>query len=726
MQLLDALNDKQRKAAEIIDGPVLILAGAGSGKTRTIMYRIAHILTTTNIPPYRILALTFTNKAAGEMKERIRRFGIADIEEMWIGTFHSIFARILRRSADEIGFSRSFTIYDESDSKNLITKCIQELSFNDRILTPSSVKEIISRAKNSAILPEEFDKHFSDSFKYEQISQVYSLYQQKLMENNAMDFDDLLLNTMKLFKANDDILSYYQDRFIHILVDEYQDTNALQYQIISMIAAKRQNICVCGDDDQSIYSFRGADIRNILEFENDFPNARVIRLEQNYRSTATILNAANHVIANNENRKGKNLWTDKGDGEKIRLLTSGRDIDEAERIAFEIERLTGNGMPFSDIAILYRVNSQSRILEEGLIRHSIPYQIVAGTRFYERLEIKDILAYLKVAVNPLDTLSFIRAISAPKRGIGAATIGKLFDYCSFKQTDLLAAMKNADNIPTITQKAKEKFKEYAALTQDIIDTAKTSLTKAVELTITQSGYLDALKNGTMENKDNRIENLYELINAAADFETSSEDKTLSAFLENAALVTSTDNMNEGAGQVLLMTIHNSKGLEFETVFIAGMEEGLFPLSKAMDDPMEMEEERRLCYVAMTRAKSRLFLSMAEYRKMYGFGEYHTISRFYDEIPKNLINADSAQHTYKPKASPSISAGANMHIKTEVRKTSPDSTQLKAGDTILHPTWGKGTVISAQPSGADTIITAAFAGIGIKRFITGFADIKKVN
>ncbi len=727
MNLLEELNEMQQKAVLSTAGPLLILAGAGSGKTRTIIHRIAYILQNTNTKPYEILALTFTNKAAGEMKERIKTFGIPNIDEMWMGTFHSICARMLRMHGDKIGFGSNFTIYDESDVKNLIIKIIDELELDSKKISAASVREVISKAKDDAISAEDFDETYGDEPRYESVGRIYTTYQKKLKENNAMDFDDLLFNTIILFKQNPEILELFQNRFKYILIDEYQDTNRLQYEITYMLAQKHKNICVCGDDDQSIYGWRGADIRNIMEFEKDYPKSNVIRLEQNYRSTGNILQAANEIIENNLSRKGKKLWTTEAPGEKLHLFATQRDLEEADIIAKQIADLKDSGRQYGEVAVLYRMNAQSRILEESLMRRDIPYQIVGGTRFYDRLEIKDILAYLKFAANNKDTIAFARAVASPKRGIGTATIDKINDYAHFKNISILDACLNAEAIPSISAKMGTKLKKFGELIIDIYDEClHHSLHDGVKKAVTESGYIEVLQNGKLDNKESRIENLHELINAAEEFEETSDDASLEAFLENASLIAGTDSMREDEGQVLLMTMHNSKGLEFNVVFIPGMEEGIFPVSRSMDDVTKLEEERRLCYVAITRAREMLYLSYAQYRKMYGSGEYRQRSRFIEELPEELV----ITHVHEPKVEQKTTTTKTVVKTPKILKEATKNPELEAktfnvGDTIDHPAWGKGTIVSMDNSDDDAIITAAFAGLGVKKFILGYAKIKKL-
>ena len=727
MNLLEELNEMQQKAVLSTAGPLLILAGAGSGKTRTIIHRIAYILQNTDTKPYEILALTFTNKAAGEMKERIKTFGIPDIDQMWMGTFHSICARILRMHGDKIGFGSNFTIYDESDVKNLIIKIIEELELDSKKISAASVREVISKAKDDAISAENFDETYADEPRYELVGRIYVRYQKKLKENNAMDFDDLLFNTIILFKQNPEILELFQNRFKYILIDEYQDTNRLQYEITYMLAEKHKNICVCGDDDQSIYGWRGADIRNIMEFEKDYPKSNVIRLEQNYRSTGNILQAANEIIENNLSRKGKKLWTNEAPGEKLHLFATLKDLEEADIIAKQIEELKNSGRQYGEIAVLYRMNAQSRILEESLMRQDIPYQIVGGTRFYDRLEIKDMLAYLKFAANNEDSIAFARAVASPKRGIGSATIDKVNEYARFKNISILDACLNAESIPSISAKMRTKLLKFGELIVEIYEEClHHSLHDGVKKAVSESGYIEVLQNGKLDNKESRIENLHELINAAEEFEETSDDASLEAFLENASLIAGTDSMREDEGQVLLMTMHNSKGLEFNIVFIPGMEEGIFPVSRSMDDVTKLEEERRLCYVAITRAREMLYLSYAQYRKMYGSGEYRQKSRFIEELPEELI----ITHVHEPKVEQKTKSAKTVVKTPKILKETTKNPELEAkkfnvGDTIDHPAWGKGTIVSMDNSDDDAIVTAAFAGLGVKKFILGYAKIKKL-
>lgn len=737
MSFLDELNPMQRKAAEITEGPLLILAGAGSGKTRTVIYRIAHLLTDCGVRPYQILALTFTNKAAGEMRSRIERFDIPYTSDMWMGTFHSICARILRIHAADAGYKPSFTIYDETDSKAVAKQCLADAGISEKVIDPDRLRGLISMAKNNAVGPEDFLREFAEIYRAKDIASLYGAYQKKLRENNAMDFDDLLFNTYRMFLDVPQVLEYYQDRFRYILVDEYQDTNRLQYEIIALVAQKHRNICVCGDDDQSIYGWRGADIRNILEFEEDFPNASVVRLEQNYRSTSTILEAANRLISHNKGRKGKNLWTEAGAGEKIHVLESARDLDEAQRVVYEINRRVGDGLKYSDIAVLYRTNAQSRVIEEGLIRAEIPYQIVRGTRFYDRLEVKDIMSYLRMADNPYDEVSFIRSTGAPKRGIGSSSIEKLRDYASFKGISLMEAARDAGSIPGMGRAAVTKLGEYCEVIDRVRRTSESDgLAEAVKELITASGYMEYLRASHPDDSEGRLENLNELVNAASDFEQTSEDSSIGAFLENAALISGIDNVTDDEGQVLLMSIHNSKGLEFRCVFVVGVEEGLFPLSKAAEDPASLEEERRLCYVAMTRAMDYLYLSFVNQRRQYGMTRPAYPSRFLGEIPPELTDAEELRHTADDRSFFSESLYARPPQKTppvryEQKPPAKKALPVKEGDYAIadrveHPIFGTGTVIDITRSGEKILLTLAFAGLGIKKIDPSKVEMKKIR
>lgn len=739
MDLLSMLNDKQQKAVTCVNGPLLILAGAGSGKTRTIIHRIAYIIENGYAKPWEILALTFTNKAAGEMRERIDSMGIPFTSDIWMGTFHSICARILRMEGDNLGFTSNFSIYDDDDTKRLLKTILKELDISDKEFPVESVKAQISLLKNDLETSDDYmDEHgdFDEGYTEARIAQIYSEYQKRLLSANAMDFDDLLLNTNILFAKCPEVLNKYRNRFKYILVDEYQDTNISQYAIISKMAEGHRNICVCGDDDQSIYGWRGASIRNILEFEDDFEDAKIIRLEQNYRCTKNILNAANGVIEHNKKRMGKTLFTDNEEGEIIKYLHANSDLEESSIIAREIFCLNEyHDIPYSDIAILYRTNAQSRVLEEGLMRRNIPYQIVAGTKFYDRMEIKDILAYLKLLVNPKDDIAFIRVINTPKRGIGPASIEKIRDYAFMKGISMYEVIKDIETCPLFKGSVKEKLTLFKDTMEELERIAKeNSLMDTVINTIHLSGYEQMLKEGKVENAQNRLENLDELVNAAGDFENNEEDGSLEAFLENAALVAGVDSYDENSSKVLLMTLHNAKGLEFNIVFMPGMEENLFPTYRAVNEESEMEEERRLCYVGITRARKKLYMSSAETRRVYGRNEMRNPSRFLLEVPDELIEGISAiKESNKEKeiinnnVKKMYDPYANTIRQTQnlFKQNNTFDEKLSPGDKIDHNAWGEGTVVSIEGSGDDMKITAAFPGTGIKKFMASVAKFKKI-
>lgn len=734
------LNDKQKEAVTCVDGPLLILAGAGSGKTRTIIHRIAYIIEHGYAKPWEILALTFTNKAAGEMRERIDSMGIPFTSDIWMGTFHSICARILRIEGDNLGYTNNFSIYDDDDTKRLVKSILKDLDISDKEFPVEGVKSQISLLKNNLETSDDYmDEHgdFDEAYTEAKIAQIYSEYQKRLLSSNAMDFDDLLLNINILFAKCPEVLNKYKNRFKYILVDEYQDTNLSQYAIVSKLAEEHRNICVCGDDDQSIYGWRGASIRNILEFEDDFADAKIIRLEQNYRCTKNILNAANGVIEHNKKRMGKTLFTDNEEGETIKYLHANSDLEESSLISREIFCLNEyNGIPFSDIAVLYRTNAQSRILEEGLIRRNIPYQIVAGTKFYDRMEIKDILAYLKMIVNPQDDIALMRIINTPKRGIGPASIEKIKDYSFMKGISMYEVIKNIDSSPLFKGAIKEKLMLFRDTMEEIRRLAESNgLMDIVINTIHLSGYEQMLKEGKMENASGRLENLDELVNAAGDFENNEEENTLEAFLENAALVAGVDSYDENSSKVLLMTLHNAKGLEFDIVFMPGMEENLFPTYRAVNEDSEMEEERRLCYVGITRARKKLYMSSAETRRVYGRNEYRNPSRFLLEVPNYLIEGTDVIKS-ENKEKELLNTGMKKmydpykHVakKTEnlfKQNNNFSDISLSPGDKIEHNAWGIGTVVGIEGSGDDAKITAAFPEIGIKKFMAGIAKFKKI-
>ncbi|HDA6376993.1 TPA: UvrD-helicase domain-containing protein, partial [Clostridioides difficile] len=669
---LDTLNPAQREAVEKTEGPVLILAGAGSGKTKVLTTRIAYLIEDKGVQAPNILAITFTNKAANEMRERVEQNIGPETKDMWISTFHSCCVRILRKDINKIGYNRSFVIYDSADQVTLVKDCLKELNLSDKVFEPKAVISAISGAKDKLYTPKQFkDINMADN-RMVKIADIYALYQDRLKRNSALDFDDLILKTVELFKANDEVLAYYRSRFRYIMVDEYQDTSKAQYELIKLLAREHQNICVVGDDDQSIYGWRGADIRNILEFEKDYDNVHVVKLEQNYRSTQVILDAANKVISNNIERKRKKLWSEKKEGELIKIQLTGSEIEEADFIADSIAQIARKeNRPYKDFAVLYRANAQARPVEDALNRSQIPYNIYGGTKFYERKEIKDLLAYLRVIQNPQDDISIKRIINVPRRGIGLRTIEKIEDRANLKQESIYSVLIDIETNSDISTKARASISGFV----DIIGTLRTikevyPVSKLIEKVLDTTGYMDELveirnKNekdltGKGEEAQDRIDNLREFISIALEFESSNDDtyenKDLETFLTSIAL-TSESNDEEDNDRVSLMTIHTSKGLEFPVVFLTGMEEGLFPISRAIKSmsDSQIEEERRLCYVGITRAKEELYMSLTEKRTLYGKTNVAIASRFMEELPEECI-----ERLYKVKKELSYSkASYNM-------------------------------------------------------------------
>lgn len=723
MNLLDGLNKCQRQAAETIEGPLLILAGAGSGKTRTIIHRIAHIIDIKAAYPSQILAITFTNKAAGEMRERIASMKIKNSKQIWMSTFHSMCARIMRIHGQWLGYDERFVIYDSDDQKKLIKAIVKEFNLNDKYYSYAYVSSGISEAKNMGISPERHKKENAGDFRREKLSLIYEAYQKKLKANNAMDFDDLIYNTLILFKDFPEILEQYQNRFKYILVDEYQDTNHSQYELVNLLAGKNKNLCVCGDDDQSIYGWRGADITNILDFEKDYPNARVVKLEENYRSSQLILDCANEVIKNNTGRKEKALWTRNESDEKVIITGFNQGYDEALFVVEEIkEMISTNQGKFGDFAILYRTNAQSRLFEEALMRGGLPHQLVGGTGFYSRVEIKDMIAYLNVLNNPLDNINFLRIVNVPKRGIGNATIEKIEEYANFKNYSLMEAFFQIDKIPGLSKGVKNKVKAFNDLIFEFQAVAETRpISEVIEAIIEKSGYLEMLELGKMEKSENRIENLRELVSAAVDFEKNSDDLSMTAYLETVALSSQTDQYDEEEGKVLLMTLHNAKGLEFPIVFLPGLEEGIFPHGRAMDSNEDIEEERRICYVGITRAQKKLYLSWAKERNLYGRRQLQAPSRFLREIPENAcieMKHKFERKIERPETKKTITFGVSKpkdgvsKPKEFIRKEnlSTEKNSFSLSDRVSHKKFGVGTIVEIRSG----IISVAFPGVGIKK------------
>ncbi len=731
MSLLDSLNNKQREAAACTEGPLLILAGAGSGKTRTIIHRIAYILQQRFAWPSEILAITFTNKAAGEMRERIAAMNVADSKSIWMSTFHATCARILRMQCEHLNYGRNFVIYDTDDQKRLYKIIAKELQLNDKIFSFNTVIGAISDAKNRGVDVEAFILESDGDFRLETIAKAYSLYQKKLKNNNAMDFDDLIFNTLKLFRENEEVLDYYRKKFKYILVDEYQDTNHSQYELVNLLAGHYRNLCVCGDDDQSIYGWRGADIHNILDFEKDYPDAKVVKLEENYRSTPIILDAANHVIANNTGRKEKALWTSNPDGPKVTVSAYDTGNAEARDIGMRVKSLRlEKNYAFGDIAVLYRTNAQSRLFEEVFLREGIPYQIVGGIGFYARQEIKDIITYLHVLINPDDDLGTTRIINVPKRGIGGSTITKIADFAEFKGWSLMEAVYRYDEVITLSVSVKSKIKEFADTMNRLSEKAKTEpVSQVIEAVISETGYLKMLEEGKLDKSENRIDNLKELVSSATEFEKNSDDTSLTAFLETVALTSQTDGYNEDEGRVLLMTLHNAKGLEFPVVFMPGMEDGVFPHSRSLESESDIEEERRICYVGITRAEKQIFMSWASSRTNYGRVTPQIRSRFLDELPEDCVEVDDQSVkniiTRVPKIrqrgselfSENISYGKKYSHRNKVSASEQTSDSFKPGDKVKHKKFGIGTIVEVKPNQ----ISIAFPGLGIKKLDPGYVS-----
>lgn len=742
-KLLAGLNPEQQNAVKATDGPLLLMAGAGSGKTRVLTHRIAYLIVEKRVNPYNILAITFTNKAAREMKERIRKMmgGVAD--EIWISTFHSMCVRILRRDIDRIGFNRNFTILDSTDQQSVIKGILKDKNIDPKKFDPRAILGSISSAKNELIDPVEFSKTTGDYFQ-KVVSDVYEEYQRRLRKNQALDFDDLIMMTIRLFQRVPDVLEYYQRKFQFIHVDEYQDTNKAQYLLVKMLASRFRNLCVVGDSDQSIYRWRGADIANILSFEKDYPNATVILLEQNYRSTKRILQAANKVIENNANRKPKNLWTENPEGNKLVYYRADSEQGEAQFVAGKIKELTRDGKyKQSDIAILYRTNAQSRVMEEVLLKSNIDYSIIGGTKFYDRKEIKDMLGYLRLISNPDDDISLRRIINVPKRGIGASSIDKIADFADMHDMSLYQALGSVDLIglsPKITKAAyefRELIRNYMKM-QDYL-----SVTELVEEVLEKTGYSEMLKAEKSLEAQSRLENLEELLSVTKNFEAVSEDKSLVAFLTDLALVADIDSMDDDdsdqTDSVVLMTLHSAKGLEFPVVFLIGMEEGVFPHSRSLMEEAEMEEERRLAYVGITRAEQNLFLTNAQMRTLYGRTNMNPASRFISEIPDELLEGvEPEKKVNSPFASSSRSFGTSGGSFTRPQaprkpvmrpvaaSSGGEEIGWKVGDKAEHGKWGIGTVVSAKGQGEGMELDIAFPSpVGIKRLLAKFAPIKKV-
>lgn len=772
------MNDMQRQAVYHTKGPLLILAGAGSGKTTVLVNRIANLIRygdaylSDTIPygtsenevklmksylngesndfeavrpyvgvncarPWQILAITFTNKAAGELKERLTKMLGEDGNDIWAATFHSTCARMLRRDAGLIGYDSHFAVYDTADQKRLIKDCLAKLNINEKNLPVRSVMNEISNAKDSQLSPAEYAKSAGNDFRLKKIAEVYSLYQKQLKANDAMDFDDLMFNTVKLLEKNPEVLEYYQNKFKYIMVDEYQDTNMIQYRFVSLLAQKNRNLCVVGDDDQSIYKFRGATIENILSFENQYSDAKVIRLEQNYRSTQTILDAANEVIKKNSSRKGKSLWTSNGQGEKITLHLADNEQEEARYIADTVLENVNKGARYSDHAVLYRMNAQASALERALVKCGVPYRILAGMRFYEHKEIKDILAYLSIINNPADNVRLERIINEPKRGIGQTSVNNAAEIAEGMGISIFDVIKDADQYAVLSRSAV-KMKSFARLIDSLIEDAEEmSLSELYKEVLAKTGYREMLEQQG-EEAQSRIENLDEFASTIANYEQENDEGGLAEFLEEISLMTDVDNYDKSADAVVLMTIHAAKGLEFPYVFMAGMEEGIFPGMMSILSPDEIEEERRLAYVGITRAKKQLYATYCHSRMLYGKTNRNKLSRFIEDIPSNLVERTGVERSYmKNNLEAYTSAFESKKKPTIVKRTGLKNDQAKGaaasgvavnfipGDMVSHRVFGQGMVISIQPMGNDALIEVAFDKVGTKKIMANFAKLKKI-
>ena len=807
-KLYDHLNEMQRQAVLTTEGPLLVLAGAGSGKTTVLTNRVAHIVRFGNayqskavprnltdrdnviledclkdlckgkkqIPeeaenllgfcgvyPSAILALTFTNKAAREMKTRITRLVGEDASAIWISTFHSACVRILRRDIDKLGYTRSFVIYDDTDQLTVIKDCLRERNINEKYFPPKEVRAAIGSLKDDLKSPEDYAREVTGQYREEKLAGIYSAYEASLKKNNALDFDDLLNKTLELFYLHPDVLDVYRNKFHYILVDEYQDTNFAQYMLIKLLSDTYQNICVVGDDDQSIYRWRGADIRNILEFEKDFPHARVVKLEENYRSCQRILDAANHVIRNNSRRKEKSLWTRRGEGEPIRICKTFNEQQEAEFVCDEIKKHINTGGRAGDIAILYRMNAQSRILEETFMKYAVPYNIYGGLRFYDRKEIKDLIAYLRLLDNPSDDVSLQRIINVPKRGIGSVTLSSLQEAAAQRDSSILDIISDLEDYGVLSGRTAGRVKEFGELISGLrAEKESRSLTDFISDLLQKTGYLDALDQEDSIESDSRMENIQEFVSAAREFENNNPEGSLTDFLENIALVSDIDRMEEDPGEgkssVSMMTLHSAKGLEFPVVFLVGLEEGLFPHSRSMDSEEELEEERRLCYVGITRAKDRLYLTHTVQRTLYGTPNLNMPSRFLKEIPEELtekVGMEAGESIYGGRAAgvpfhssrarhsarsgsvggsglPGSGTSSSARLDgTPVSRGAASSGKgetgrFQPGDKVFHTKFGNGTVVAAEGNGSNLTIKVAFIQGGIRSFAAELAPLKRVQ
>ncbi|MER3126520.1 DNA helicase PcrA [Bacillus pumilus] len=732
--LLEGLNDAQKEAVKATDGPLLLMAGAGSGKTRVLTHRIAYLMAEKHVAPWNILAITFTNKAAREMRERVQAILGPGADDIWISTFHSMCVRILRRDIDRIGVNRNFSILDTSDQLSVIKNILKERNIDPKKFDPRSILGSISSAKNELIDAEEYAKTAGD-FYDQVVSDVYTDYQKRLLKNQSLDFDDLIMMTIRLFERIPEVLEHYQRKFQYIHVDEYQDTNRAQYMLVKLLAQRFQNICVVGDSDQSIYRWRGADITNILSFEKDYPSSEVILLEQNYRSTKRILHAANTVIQNNANRKPKNLWTENDEGAKIAYYRADNEFGEGQFVAGKIRQLYQSGKrQLSDFAILYRTNAQSRVIEETLLKSNIQYNIVGGTKFYDRKEIKDILAYLRLVANPDDDISFARIVNVPKRGIGATSVDKIAAYAEMNDLSMFEALGQVDFIG-LSARAANALDEFKQLIDQMTNMQDyLSVTELTEEILEKTGYREALKIEKTIEAQSRLENIDEFLSVTKNFEEQNEDKSLVTFLTDLALVADIDKLDENEEEdkdaVILMTLHAAKGLEFPVVFLMGMEEGVFPHSRSLMEDAEMEEERRLAYVGITRAEEELYLSSAKMRTLFGRTNMNLESRFIREIPADLLdNLNEKKETKTPfgqtRERPQRRGPVSRPQTQTIQNTGGGSIGWAVGDKAAHKKWGVGTVVSVKGSGDSTELDIAFPSpTGIKRLLAAFAPIEK--
>ncbi len=764
--LLDKLNNKQKEAVQYFEGPLLILAGAGSGKTRVLTYKIAYMLEQNMMKPWEILAITFTNKAAKEMKERVEGLVGQVAQDMWLGTFHSVCVRILKREIELLGYGRDFNIFDEIDRDKVIKEVMKKLNIDEKMYPVGLIKSEISKAKEQMKDHIAYQKSAMGDFRKEEIAKIYTMYQNTLEKNNSIDFDDIIMLTVRLFIENPDRLMYYQDKFKYILVDEYQDTNKTQFMLISLLASASGNICVVGDESQSIYGFRGADISNILNFENEFSNAKIVKLEENYRSTQTILNAANEVIKNNSSKIEKNLWTQNGEGEKITYKTLNNEYDEVEYVVETIDDICRkNNEKYSDFAVLFRTNAQARVLEEVFMRSGTPYKLVGGIKFYARKEIKDVISYLKLIQNTNDNIALKRIINEPKRGIGDTALDKLDMMASERGVSIFSFIQDSSNL------AGMRSATSIILFRDMINNLikqKESLkvSELIKEVLKKSGYEEMLNNEGTKETEIRFENLMEFIGVAIEFENENADNTLADFLDSIALVSDVDNLDESADAVTLMTMHSAKGLEFENVFIVGMEEGLFPSRRSMDEDGQTEEERRLCYVAITRAKKNLFITNTKKRTLYGSTSYSLPSRFIDEIPDNLLTEQSLENkagkvkksentwldseykrveTYisnrnrvtqniERKVRPSVGISVNDFLKniggTSIQNTSsaitPSQVKYKVGMEVKHKKFGIGIIEKIEEEGDDYKLDIMFNNSGFKRLMANYTPLEIIK